>query len=583
MILWRLYLLGLLLGLSCKGISSVPDTLEKALFEHYVLGDGKAARADYESFISGAGSSENMILEKVQGSYQKLLQKQMFDSSPAYGDSLIMRLCGNPDTLNPLTTMNPASQDVFILIFELLLPWEAGSGTTKGLTESWEVSADGMECILHLRKNVKWHDGVEFTADDVGFTYEFIMNPESVNLYRPLFNLSLKTLEIIDPYTVRAKFVSNSPRNLASLSFYILPKHILENKTVKSDDFFQHPIGTGPFSFSRWESDEQIVLDAFKEYYRGRPFLDHLVLKIVPDDSAAFLMMLRDELDLKRLTPDQYLKQANSDEFRSHFNVHAFPTNCRYYALWYDLTSAFLKDRKIRQALAEAIDLQEIINQVFHGFGRTITGTFIFADWAYDKSIRPYPYDPGSAAKILAEAGWKDGNGDGILERDGLQFSLELVTILGDPINRFIAEMVSEYWKAVGIKTRVSIQGREKESPVIVGSCLLDEDQYLWHSSQIPTKENGFSGCNVVSYANQEVDRLLDLKRVTSDRESLAAIYHKLQAIMYEDQPVMFICAPDDLWAVNKRFRGVTRKQDGVEIDYSLIYVPQEFQKYAIH
>ncbi|MDD2716021.1 MAG: ABC transporter substrate-binding protein [Candidatus Wallbacteria bacterium] len=577
--------LSLLLLFLASACAAAPDSLDKALFEHYVLYDWKAAASDYDSFLSSqTASMENQILEKARESYQKLLSDQEYDSSPAYGDSALLKIPGNPLTLNPLLAGDDASQEVIPFIFEWLLFWWPGEDPAPGLVDSWEISADRLECILHLRNGVKWHDGFEFSAEDVVFTYRMIMDPEFVSYYWTDLSV-LESMEILDSYTVRAKYFGSSSGCFPQgLTFPVLPKHLLEGKNPAEAEFFLHPVGTGPFRFGQWLSDEQIVLDSFKDYYRGRPFLNHLILKIVPDDSAAFLMMLRDELDLKLLTPDQYLKQANSDEFRAHFRIYSYPTDCKFYCLEYFMFSPPLNDKKIRQALARAVDLREIKRQVFQDKGRINTSPFLFADWAYDESVKPYPFDPKAAADILAAAGWKDADSDGVLERGGIEFTLEVVIVPGDPINRFIAEMIRDYWIKIGVSATIAIPGRESRTDVLIGSWAPGDDQYdLWHSSSIPMEENGYSGCNLGGYANPEVDRLLELMRATNpaEKDKVGLICKKLQTIIHEDQPVLFICAPDDIWAVNRRFRGVSLEQGGGELDYSQLYVPMEFQKYS--
>ncbi|MDD2717194.1 MAG: peptide-binding protein [Candidatus Wallbacteria bacterium] len=567
------------------------DQLDKALFEHYVLQDTASASADYKSFLNDPKkSSDGRVLEKVEGSYNELLKKQTSEIalSPSYGDTIVEPSL-EPVTLNPLIADDTPSQDICNLIMDGLADYDKNNELIPELAESWEISADHAAVIYHLRKNVRWHDGTIFTAEDVKFTCEKIMDPAVGSVYRSFF-ADVITVEIIDSHTVRIACSKPDIYLIDHLSPVIIPRHIYEKVNLRTSEYNRHPIGTGPFRFLQWQAGEQIVLEANPDYYGGRPFCTRVIYKISPDDSMTFLSLLRGDIDMMGLTQDQFTKQANTEEFKKKFNLFAYPSTHDYDFIAYNLNLPLLKDRNIRQALTMAINRQEIIDKVLYGFGVPIASCFLPSHWACDKALPPFPYDPALSRKILAAAGWKDEDQDGILEKDGTEFDLRL-TFNNLSTRKLVAELVRDYWKTVGIKvtlltlewTEYIKQMDEKKFQVCLAGWTLDtnsDPNQYWHSSRIPDEKNNYGGFNFISYVNPEVDRLCELSRSTFDREKLKQIYYRLQAIISEDQPYTFLYAPDIIWAVDKRIQGIGIAPAGIFYNFPHWYVPEGMQKY---
>ncbi|MDD2717198.1 MAG: peptide-binding protein [Candidatus Wallbacteria bacterium] len=587
--LWQLLTFFLLLPALLTAAAN-PDTLEKALFEHYVLQDTASASADYKTFLNDTKKKKSDgFQEKAQESYNELLKYQTSEisPSPSYGDAFVQQIISDPETLNPLLLVSSNTVDMLALIFDPLTRINGDLTISPALADSWETSADNMEITYYLKKGILWHDGAPFTADDVKFTFEKILDPESGS---PLQNFyqDVDTVEVVDSHEVKI-FMKKPTMDLpVSIDTMIIPKHVFEKENFKASEYNRRPIGTGLFEFLVWQPGEQVVLVSNPDYFAGRPFLDRVIYKIIPDNSSAFLSLLRGELDVMMLTPDQYTKQASSKEFRDKFYIYSCPSFA-FSCVAYNLNHPILKDRNIRQALTIAIDRQSIIDKARYGFGKPVLTEVLPTHWACDKSLAPYPYDPGLSKKNLAAAGWKDEDGDGILEQAGMKFTLELLV---PPSGKLLADIIRDYWKAVGIDVKIRLLEGTKyleqefqhnfQASISgwVQNCLCYDPYGLWHSSQIPEKNNGYSGANFISYRNPEIDRLCELSRITFDRIKLKEIYYKIQAIIHKDQPYTFLYTTDIIYAVSKRFHGIEAAPAGIFYNFPHWYVPEELQKY---
>ncbi|MDD2717667.1 MAG: peptide-binding protein [Candidatus Wallbacteria bacterium] len=507
--------------------------------------------------------------------------------SPSYGDTLVQQCRVNPETFNPLFVNSAADSEILGLIFESLTQVNADLTLSPCLADSWEVSRDNKRITYYLKKNVKWHDGVNFTAEDVRFTFEKIMDPV-VGSNLQCFFVDASTVEIINTYEVSILMKKPTPDLPVITSTGIIPKHIFERENLATSEYSKHPIGTGPFKFFEYKQGEQVVLAANQDYFGERPYLNRVIFKIIPDTSASLLSLLRGELDLMLLNPDYYTKQANSKEFHDKFNIYTCPSYVSG-AVAFNLDDPILKDRNIRRALTIAINRQSIIDNVYYGFGKTVATDVLPTCWAFDSSVPQYPYDPEQAKKILSDAGWKDMDQDGILERNGEKFTLEFSTSKGD---KLLADIIRDSWKAIGINVKSQLLDwgkfveqltHHKFQATIMcwqQSSALYDPFGLWHSSQIPDEKNGYSGANVISYRNPEIDRLCELSRSTFDREKLKEIYFKMQAIIHEDQPYVFLYTTDFIYAVSKRFHGIKPANAGIFYNFPYWYVPEGLQKY---
>ena len=505
---------------------------------------------------------------------------------PAYGDTIIEASIGDASYLNPILASDSASGDINGYVYNGLVKYDKNLNMVGDLAESWDISEDGLVITFHLRKNVKWHDGEPFTSDDVKFTYEKLVDPNTKTPYASDY-LMIDRFEIVDPYTVKIIYKEPFSPGLESWGMGIIPKHIFEKGDFNSHPANRHPIGTGPYKFVEWKTDERILLEANDDYFEGRPYINHIIYRIVPDQAVQFLELRKGTIDTMGLTPDQFQKEAISKDFLDNFNKFRYPS-FGYTYLGYNLKNPLFKDKRVRRAITFAINRQEIIDGVLLGLGQISTGPFPPTSWAYNKGIPVYEHNPEKAKKLLYDCGWQDRDGDGILDKDGRPFSFTLMTNQGNKMRQLCATIIQFNLRDVGVQVKIRIlewaafihQYIDKKNfdAVILGwSLSRDPDQYaIWHSSQV--KEGQY---NFISYSNSEVDRLLVEGRRTFEMERRKEIYHKIHAILAEEQPYTFLYVADALPVVHKRFHGIEVAPAGIGYNFIKWYVPEDQQKYT--
>ncbi len=502
-----------------------------------------------------------------------------------YGDALISGSIADARTLIPILASDSASADVCGLLYNGLVKYDKDINLVGDLCESWQIQDNGLTIIFHLRKNVFWQDGVHFSAKDVEFTYLKLIDPAVRTPYSGDF-LKVKSLEVVDDYTVKITYTEPFSPGLASWGIGIMPRHLLEKEDLNTTAFSRMPVGTGPYKFKSWRSQEKIELTSYKNYFEKEPFIGRYIYRIIPDEATIFLELQAQAIDSSGLSPLQYKKQTDARFFKDNyrkFRLESFG----YTYLGYNLSNPLFKDIRVRQALDYAVNKEEIIRGVLLGLGRVCTGPFVPESWAYNKEVAPKEFSPGKAKKLLEECGWLDHNNDGILDKDGVDFTFTIITNQGNMERQRAAEIIQARVKDVGIKVKIKviewsaflsdfIDKRKFEAVLLGWSLGREPDNYdIWHSSK--TKPGEF---NFLGYANSEADRLLDEGRKVFDREKREEIYHKLHKIIYEDQPCMFLYVPDALPIISSRFEGIRPAPIG--IGYNLIdwWVPKGRQRY---
>ena len=259
----------------------------------------------------------------------------------------------------------------------------------------------------------------------------------------------------------------------------------------------------------------------------------------------------------------QYQTQTDTPAFRRRFNKYRYLA-FGYTYLGYNLRRPMFQDKRVRQALSYAINKQEIIDGVLLGLGEVATGPYKPDTWVYNPNVKRYPYDPAKARKLLAEAGWRDTDGDGILDKDGKPFAFTIVTNQGNDLRVKAGEIIQRRFKEIGVDVKLRVIEwasflKEFINPGNFDATILgwsggpEPDQYtIWSSTQ-----TGPHQLNFIDFRNAEVDKLLEEGRRTFDRKKRKKIYDRFQEILAEEQPYTFLYAPDALPAVAKRFHGI--------------------------
>ena len=509
-------------------------------------------------------------------------------TGPAYGDIMVEGSIGDASILIPILASDNTSHEIAGMVFNGLVKYDKDIKIVGDLAESWDVSRDGLVITFHLRKGVRWHDGHPFTAEDVLYTYRVTIDPKTPTPYAGDF-LKVRKAEVLDPHTFRVTYDKPFAPALMSWGSAILPKHLLEGKDITKSPLGRHPVGTGPYRFKEWVTGQKIVLVANPDYFEGRPYIDGYIMRIIPDMATMFLELRANGVDRMSLTPLQYTRQTENNLFRKSFNKYRY-LSFSYTFLGYNLKKPMFADKRVRQAIAYAVNKDEIIEGILLGLGKEATGPYKPGAWAYNSQVKRYPYDPAKARALLAEAGWKDTNGDGILEKNGEPFVFEIITNQGNEVRAKCAEIIQKRLAEVGIQVKIRIlewaafvndfiNKRRFDATILAWTIPMDPDIYdVWHSSK-----SGPDELNFVSYKNREVDDLLEKGRGTFDQTQRKKCYDRIQEILAEEQPYLFLYVSDALPIIHARFRGIEPAPLGIGYNFIKWYVPREEQKLVMN
>lgn len=521
-----------------------------------------------------------VLLVACDGGKKTALPVKRSPGIPAYGDALVAGSIGEPSTLIPLLASDSASHDIAHWVYNGLVRYDKDLKLEGDLAERWDVSKDGLTITFHLRRGVKWHDGHDFTSRDVLYTYHVAIDPKTPTAYSEDFK-QVKRAEAPDASTFRVIYGKPFAPALASWEMAILPAHLLEGKDITKSPLARQPVGTGRYRFKEWIAGQKLVLESNHDYFEGRPYIDRYVYRIIPDTSTMYMELKAGTLDMMGLSPVQYQRQTNTPEFLGSFNKYRYPAAAFTY-LGYNLRHPLFKDQRVRQAITSAINKDEIIQGVQLGMGQVAHGPYKPGTWACNPHIKDFDYNPERARQLLAEAGWKEKNSDGVLVKDGKPFQFTILTNQGNAERLKTAQIIQKRLQKIGIEVKVRpvewaaflkqfIDKGNFEAIILGWTIGQDPDLFdIWHSSKTNPRELNFIG-----FKNAEVDRLLEEGRGTFDQEKRRRCYWRIQEILAEEQPYTFLYVPDALPVVSARFRGIEPAPLGIMYNFIKWYVPK--------
>ncbi|MFB3763873.1 MAG: ABC transporter substrate-binding protein [Methanotrichaceae archaeon] len=479
-------------------------------------------------------------------------------SADSSGKTINIALDSEPDSLNPVENTHEVSAYDINKIFSGLLKSDENLQMASDLAETWDVSSDGKVYTFHIKKGVKWQDGKDLTADDIKFTYDTVKDDKWISVF-PAVSSDYKLIDqvtVVDPYTVKFTVQKAIVPFVENFALPILPKHILDGQDLSKTDFWQKPIGTGPFKFDSWTHGEELVLSANKDYFGGAPKFETLRYVFVPDVNARINLLKTGEVDAIQIDP-QNMKTL---EGVHGIKVYSVPS-AQWYAMNMNNSKWPFSIKEIRQAIGYAIDKQKIVDTVFMGQGEPAYGPYSKASWVYNPEIE-HPMDVAKAKQLLKEAGFSDTNGDGILEKDGTDLEFDILYRTNELIRRDIAIAVQTDLNSIGMKVNLVGKSPGEMTKVMMhenflraGGNPMDPDDYNYNEFNSAFINVGTS--NLASYSNPQVDKLLEEGRTTFDKEKRKEIYQQLQTILAEDQPTAFIAFGNTLYAVSDKLTGI--------------------------
>jgi ABC-type transport system substrate-binding protein len=438
--------------------------------------------------------------------------------------------------------------------------------------------------LFNLRKGVRFHDGHEFDARDVKFTYGAIMNPKNLSPRTSDFE-PIKDIQILDPHKVRVVYKRLFSPAIYAWTMGILPEHLLNDGALKAEmdrrrlsaearaafgmrdsDFNRRPIGTGPFRFVEWQTDEFIHLKRNQDYWEGPPEYTEYYFRIVPDQLTQEVEFRAGAIDYYGAQPDQVARYKQDKSYQS-FSSLGFG----YSYIGYNMRNPLFADPRVRRALGMAVNVDEIIKYLLYGEGKHVTGPFPQNTEWYDPNVKPLPYDPEGARRLLAQAGWKP-NAEGWLAKDGKILEFNLITNSGNPIRKNIMTIVQNAWRKIGVKCNTQyfewavflkdfINTGSFDATILGWSMGIDPDIYqIFHSSQAGPQQ-----LNFVGYNNPKADELILRIRQEYDRERQRGLTHELHRVIAEDQPYTFLFVGLATRVLDKKIVIVERTPEGKE------------------
>lgn len=381
-------------------------------------------------------------------------------SDARQGGTLIVAVGEEPQSMDSYVASAPSSGMIYDNIFDELTMLEPDGTVVPRLAASWEV-VEPTRWRFKLQENVTWHDGSPFTAEDVVYHFQRVFDPDKPG--RPYgLTPGVDHAEAVDDTTVDV--VTEVP--IPTLANDLAPRWNVISSHRPSveqwgDQYGDHPIGTGPFRFVEWKKGEEIVLEAFEDYWGGRPYLDRVIIRFIPEDTTRLLALESGEVDyIYGLPRHEVARLESSDQFK----VLKSPNYVTMY-LVFNASHQLLQDVRVRQALAYAIDKQEIVEVAFEGQAQVAEQLVAPGVAGYDASSETaWPYDPDQARALLSEAGWTDSDGDGILEKDGQKLSLEFSYSTGSRYPVEVSTVLQSQMREIG----VDFQLREWENAALL-------------------------------------------------------------------------------------------------------------------
>ncbi|MBI2899881.1 MAG: hypothetical protein HYY17_06835 [Planctomycetes bacterium] len=514
------------------------------------------------------------------------------------GDTVIHRFGAEPPTLNPITVKDAYGSWILYYINGYLYMMDKPNAKLKPelASDFPKISEDKLEWTVPLRKGVRWHDGALFTAHDVKASFDIMMHPKVDSTRTKSYYIDVKEVTVLDDYTVRFTYTKPYYYTLYSLyDFPIAPKHVLDElddpknwNDVKYDKP-ESAIGCGPYKLEYWKKGEELSLIRNEDYWGEKPALKRVRIKFIKDDTAAIQALRRGEIDTMGIPPQNWERDLKGDSklLQEYANLEYYRPFYLY--IGWNMGRDLFKAKKVRKALTMLLDIQDIIKVVYYGYGQQVTGPTYFQSQQYNKDVKPLPYDPEAAKRLLAEEGWADTNRDGVLDKDKKDFAFTFMITTQNPVAEKIATAMKQSYEKAGILVTIRAfewgAFLEEMDQDKFDCCSLgwswdwpEQDLYqVWHSSQIAER-----GSNRVKFNNPAADKLIEDARTEFDDAKRFAMYQRLHEIVYDEQPYTFLFNPRAIVLFHKRFQGVRSYPQGMHPRAGFEWwVPKGQEKYA--
>jgi len=486
----------------------------------------------------------------------------------AGGGSVVVGMRADFGAFNPIVNTDIYTDELIkYALFTPLIQYDAELRPQPYLAESWELEGD-TAIVFRLRRDVRWHDGVPVTAEDVEFTFDLAKDPTTASLLASAYLSQVESAMVVDSFTIRFDFVRPHAQAIEDFWWAPVPKHLLEGipaDQLRTAPFNLSPVGSGPYRFVERRANERLVLERNPDFpvaLGGPPALERVFFRIIPEAPTMLAELVTGGVHVDiPVSPDQAAQIRSNDALQ----LFPYPGRTFYYIGWNNRRAPFT-DARVRRALALAIDRREIIDALLFGYGTPAVSPI--PPWSpLDPGVEPLPYDTAQAAGLLEQAGWTDRNRDGI--RENAQGTPLRFTLMSSdaPLNRAVVEVVQAQLRRVGVAVDVRIvefqtllaQHRGRDFDAVFTSWVLDNFQVgsapmaLFHSrwANVP------GSANRSSYANPRADALIESGIAETDPAAARRIWGDLTRLLQEEQPITFMFWLDELAAARRTVQNV--------------------------
>ena len=523
-----------------------------------------------------------------------------FDPGATDGGKLVRAFSADVGNLNSILTNDAYVSTIWSQVTDSLAERDyrdTGDGEyAPMLAESWSFSADRKKIRVKLRNGILWHDFTDpvtgkvwknhpVTAHDIKFYVDVIKNPDVDCAALRGYYQDIERVDVLNDHEFEV--IWRKPYFMMediTLSLIPLPRHLYHaydgpfNGKKFNDDHARNRlvVGCGPYRLDRWEKGKRIQLQRFENYYGRKlgimPPLTTVTFDIIQHPNTRLQSLLSRDLGMDSLTPDQWINRTSSPEFGKDgfLKKYNFP-GYSYNYIGLNMTNPVFQDKRVRQALSHLINREKLQKDIFFNLAKPVSGPVPKESSAYDQSVKPYSFDVEKARRLLAEAGWKDIDNDGILEKDGRKLAFTAVYPNTAATYQKMLPVIREDMKKAGVRMdllgiewSVLVQRLEKkqfEACVLGWTGTLKPDPHqLWHSSY--AKQPGSS--NHIGFVNPRADELIEKIRVCFDSKERNRLYHEFHRLIHDEAPYLFLFSPDSLTVINKDYQGVREFPGGI-------------------
>ncbi|MBI4563988.1 MAG: hypothetical protein HY716_04755 [Planctomycetes bacterium] len=511
-------------------------------------------------------------------------------AKPERGDTAVLALLGDIDSFNPFVSSSADAAEIHDLIFPRLMTEQPNyylhpPSFEPQIAESWTFGDDGRSIRFKLRE-CSWSDGRAITSEDVRFSWQAAKHPDVAWVSASIVDF-ITDIEIHDPREFTVRYAESYPYQLMDINdVQVLPKHAFGQVPFEKWQTHgrweeQAKVCGGPWQLQSYTPNQEVTLVRNPKYWEdGKPYLEKAIFRVLGDMRTQINTLLAKDLDAMRgVTPQEARRVLNA----GHLNLFTYVSRAYGYAGWNCKEWPF-DDARVRRAMTLAIDRENIVESIFYGYAQVAGPAIISSMWASHKKIRPLPYDPEQARKLLEEAGWTKG-ADDIYEKDGKPLRFTMITNAGNDVRRQMCEYIQSDLKKIGVAmdirlidfNQMSTQLKKHQFQAYVGGWFVAtkvDNKPIWHST---AAEGRF---NYVNYADPRVDEIIDTARVMSDFQKAKPLWDEFQEILDRDQPYTMLYEPRGLVAVDARFVNVNVTSLRYTDNLHEWWVPKEKQRY---